>query len=284
MSLGVAAAAAAGGLLAAALGWAFGVEPYRVRQTRLRLVCRRLPPEFEGFTLLQLSDLHMAHMGRRERQLARLVRGLRPDLVALTGDLAYDGVAARQILQIVEGAQPRLGTYAVSGNADVRHPLLWDGVVRALERGGVRLMRNEHTVLCRAGARITIAGVEDPHSGLDDLNHALSGAPDGCFTLLLAHSPAIAHPAVEMGVDAVLCGHTHGGQLVLPVAGPLLTRSGYGTDLASGLFRGGALTQVVGTDAGDTQVYVSRGVGTSFLPLRLLCPPEVTLVELHRAG
>ncbi len=249
---------------------------------RRQVPCPRLPPEFEGFTILQLSDLHMMHTGRRERIIRRLVRDLRPDIVALTGDLTQDEAAARELAGIVRAAGAREGMFAISGNADVRYPLVWEGVKRVLRDEGIAVLENGHRVLRRGGSAIVVAGVDDPHTGLDDLRAALYGAPQDVFTLLLAHSPSIIAAAVEAGCDLVLSGHTHGGQIVLPGYGPLLTRSGYGKRLSSGLFSGERLGRIIGTDPGRTRLYISRGIGSSFLPLRLLCRPEVTLFRLMR--
>ncbi len=262
--------------------YAVFVEAFWVRLTRLRLECPRLPIEFEGFTILQISDLHMGNLGRRERGAHRAAYGLKPDITVLTGDLAFHDVAARDLMKIVRGAGAKEGTFAISGNSDVRHPVEWAAVKRVLTTEGVQLLENQHVVMERSGARIVVAGVDDPHTGLDDLPQALNGAPRDAFTLLLAHSPAIAVPAIEMGMDVVLSGHTHGGQLVLPFIGPLMTRSGHGKDLASGLFKGSKLRRIVEVDPGITQLYISRGIGASFLPMRFLCPPEVTLIELAR--
>lgn len=259
-------------------------EAFAVQLVRLKLSCPHLPEPFRGFRILQISDLHMSKMGFRERRMARLVRGLNPDIVALTGDLAADEVSARELAGIVHGASPGLGAFAISGNADVRYPQAWAGVKRVLRDEGIIMLENQHRVLERGGTRLVLAGVEDPHTGLDDLPAALDGAPAGAFTILLAHSPAIILPAVDRHVDLMLSGHTHGGQLVIPGFGPLLTRSGYGAQLSSGLFRGKKLAKVISNHPGHTQVYISRGLGHSLLPIRLLCRPEVTLFELSQSG
>jgi|YNPMSStandDraft_2_1061718.scaffolds.fasta_scaffold01528_4 hypothetical protein len=272
LAVGLAAAVALVALMAA--------QAYSPSLVRRRVVCPRLPAAFEGFRILQLSDLHMTHLGRRERAIGRIVRGLRPDVVVLTGDLTQDEAAARELAGIVRGAGAMEGAFAISGNADVRYPLVWAGVKRVLRDAGITVLENEHRLLRREEALMVLAGVEDPHTGLDDLRAALDGAPAGAFVLLLAHSPSIIVAAVEAGCDLVLSGHTHGGQIVLPAYGPLLTRSGYGKRLSSGLFGGERLARIIRMDPGDTQVYISRGIGSSFLPLRLLCRPEVTLFEL----
>lgn len=269
--------------VAAALAiYATAYEPFAICLRRLRLTCPRLPAEFDGFTILQLSDLHMSKMGRRERRVTRMIRDLSPDILAITGDLAFDDVSGRQLAAMALGARPREGAFAISGNADVRHPESYAGVRRVMREAGIRFLENEHVILRRGGASIVIAGVDDPHSGRDNLGRAVEGAPDDRFMLLLSHTPAIIVAAIEVGADVVLSGHTHGGQLALPFIGPLYTRSGHGRGLAAGLLGSESLRKVIGVDPERTQVYVSRGIGSSFLPLRFLAPPEIALLELRR--
>lgn len=246
--------------------------------------CPRLPESFDGFTVLQISDVHMEKMGLRERRVARLIRGLTPDVVAITGDLAGDGPSGEALAQIALESQPRLGVFAISGNSDVRHPEQYREVQAAMRSLGVVFLENEHRALERGGEKFVLAGVEDPHTGLDDLNKALEGAPPGAFIFLLAHAPSIAIPAIEKGVDCVISGHTHGGQLALPFLGPLFTRSGHGKALAAGHVYGQKLKDAVEVDPGVTQIYVSRGIGASFLPVRFLSPPEVAIFTLRRAS
>lgn len=281
MSLWLTGAAAVGVALAL---YATLYEPFAIRLRRLRLVCPRLPAGLDGFTILQLSDLHMSKTGRRERRVARLIRGLSPDIVAITGDLAFDDVAGRDLARMALEARPRHGVYAISGNADVRHPDYFAGVQRVMREAGVRFLENEHVVLSRNGDRLIVAGVDDPHTGRDDLSRAVLDAPPDTFLVLLAHTPAIAVGAIEVGADVVLSGHTHGGQLALPFIGPLYTRSGHGKGLAAGLVGGTKLRNTIGVEPGATQIYVSRGIGSSFLPLRFLAPPEVALIRLARPG
>ena len=253
--------------------YATAYEPFAIRLRRLRLNCPRLPTEFDGFTILQLSDLHMSKMGRRERRVTRMIRDLSPDILAITGDLAFDDVSGRQLAAMALGARPREGAFAISGNADVRHPGFYAGVRRVMREAGIRFLENEHVMLRRGGASIVIAGVDDPHSGRDDLGRAVEGAPDDRFTLLLSHTPAIIVAAIEVGADVVLSGHTHGGQVVLgEFARITFTPAAMASPYLAGLYHHGA-----------SQMYVSRGIGTVGVPVRVNCPPELTRIVLKPA-
>jgi predicted MPP superfamily phosphohydrolase len=145
------------------------------------------------------------------------------------------------------------------------------GLCAALARAGATVLRNAWATVRARGAALHLVGVDDAHSGRDDLHRALAGLPLGGPRLLLSHSPDILPQAVARGLRAILAGHTHGGQVVLPLAGALTTATRVRLPRPSGLirWRGAA-------------IYVSRGVHGAF-PLRLNCPPEVTLVELQPA-
>lgn len=263
------------------IAYAAGFEAYHVRLKHITMRCRRLPKAFDGFTVLQLTDLHLDIYGRRERRMHRITRGLKPDIVAVTGDLAYDGKAAEVLSMVVTDAEAKTGAYAISGNSDLRYPEYYAEVQKVMKAAGIVFLENQHIILERDGQKIILVGVDDPHTGMDDLHQALEGAPKDTFIFLLAHSPALAIGAIEMGVDCMISGHTHGGQLSLPFIGPLFTRSGHGKGLAYGHRYGTELKEIVEIDPGNLQIYVSRGVGSSFLPIRFLSPPEVTLFTLR---
>jgi predicted MPP superfamily phosphohydrolase len=158
-----------------------------------------------------------------------------------------------------------------------------------LRARGLTVLLNENTSLCLHGTGVTIAGVDDPYYGFADLDEALAGAPlHDVFTVLLAHSPQIAAPAARAGVDLMLSGHTHGGQVRLPLLGPLKTQNSLGRKMDHGMFDRERLSRVLGRDpGGDMVTYVSRGIGTATFPgvslaPRLLCRPEVALLTLRR--
>ncbi|MCS6884626.1 MAG: hypothetical protein NZ558_04290, partial [Blastocatellia bacterium] len=138
---------------------------------------------------------------------------------------------------------------------------------------GIRILRNSHERLERNGAAIYLIGVDDPHLWMDDLKKALRGVPADACKILLAHSADIWEEAVRSGVDLILSGHTHGGQVRLPLLGALIANTRkIPRAYAAGLF-----------DLTDhTQLFVNRGLGHSTLPLRFLCRPQVAIVTLRK--
>jgi hypothetical protein len=124
--------------------------------------------------------------------------------------------------------------------------------------------------------------VDDAFSGCDDLESAMSGIPEGLPTILLTHSPDILMRLAGRAPDLILAGHTHGGQIRFPFIGALWLHSRYRLRISQGYFGADMLSRLSGGNVGAVQMYVSRGLGGSGIRSRLLCPPEIALITLHR--
>jgi predicted MPP superfamily phosphohydrolase len=265
------------------LAWfAFWIEPHRLQLTHQRLHS----PQLAGATplrVLQFGDLHIEGVTARERRFVELVAAHRPDLIVFTGDFlstSYldDPEAHAACRWVLSQLNAPLGVLVVSGSPAVdREP-----TVAALLAGlPVRWLRDERIRIAHQGHTLEIAGVSCTHRPFVDaprmrevLDHARA-AGERPFTILLYHSPDLAPDAAEAGVDLMLSGHTHGGQVRLPFYGALVTASLYGK-----AFEAGRIT------LGDLTLYVSRGLGlegTAGPRVRFLCPPEVVLWELEGA-
>ena len=247
-------------------------EPFQLTVERAEVRLRRLPPELEGLRVVHLSDIHHGPLTSREQveRAVEVANGLRPDVVALTGDyVSHEREYVAPCAEMLGRLRARCGVYAVLGNHDN-----WvdPGLVKDLFRAeGIRVLTNEGMRFEHRGASFWLAGVDDTMVGLEDLPLALAGSRAEEMKLLLAHNPVILRRAARSGVDLVLSGHTHGGQVTLR---PERSASGrVRRRILRGLGR-----------RGETQIYVTRGVGTVVLPLRYGCRPEVTLLRLRRAG
>lgn len=252
-------------------GYGFYLEPRWLATPVVEVTLEDLPPGLDGLRIVLISDLHVGpHLGPADvERVVAASNALEPDLVVLLGDIvAYDPADAA----VVAAGAPRLvaplGVYAVAGNHD--YFVDQTTVARLLEAAGVRVLRNAGLPLERQGARLWLAGVDDLRRGRPDLASALAGAAPGDVPVLLTHNPMLAHPAAALGVPLVLAGHTHGGQVQLPVVGPLLLPIP-DRRLAEGLVALGA-----------TQVYITRGVGVGTPPARLGARPEIPLIILRR--
>lgn len=230
---------------------------------------RHLPQKFEGYTIVQLSDIHHGSLVEAAHIQAAVetVNQLEPDLVVLTGDyVTHSRAYIEPCAELLGHLRARDGVFAVLGNHD-----FWtdaEFIVRALTKHQVELLRNTHTHLHRDGQSLALVGVDDPTVQQDDLRKALRGVHVGAPTILLSHNPRLVRRAARLGIDLVLSGHTHGGQIRLsprqrPPQRFLRFCRGHG-------------------QFGQTQIYVNRGLGTVIVPVRYQCPPEITVIELHR--
>ena len=267
--LGLAGAAVV--LAGAAAAYAFLVEPRWLQVTRTRISIRGLPAPLEGLRIALLTDLHAG--GGASLKVAaracRLAMRERPHLIALTGDLAHDDAPDfRRVMRALDCLDAPLGVYAVPGNHDYTVGIgKWRSAVR--ERP-IRDLTNDAVTLVVDGARLCVAGVDDRSCGDPSLG-ALPPPDTRDVTILLAHDPDQAERSRRAydDVDLVLSGHTHGGQVRLPLVGALVNPADRDDLYEEGLRR-----------RPWTQVYVSRGVGTVHLPVRFLCRPEVAILEL----
>lgn len=243
-------------------------EPYLLRLERHEIRLARLPRELDGLRVVQLSDIHHSPFTGREQveRAIELANSLEPDIVALTGDyVSHEREYAAPCAEMMGRLRARCGVYAVLGNHD--HWTDAQLVTDLFRAEGIRVLINEGLHFEQGGAAFWLAGVDDTMVGQEDLSLALAGSRSDEMKLLLAHNPVILRRAARAGVDLVLSGHTHGGQVTLRSE-----RSASGRPrrrLLKGLGR-----------QGNTQIYVSRGLGTVVLPIRYGCPPEVSLLEL----
>lgn len=200
-----------------------------------------------------------------------------PDLVLLGGDLV-DRTAAEvdDLVAELERLHAPLGVYAVWGNNDHERFRDLQRFAGALQAAGVRVLDNRGV---RLRDDLYLAGIDDLTRGRPDPGAALDGRPPGTATLLLAHNPDVL-PELPPGVDLTLCGHTHGGQICLPLIGPVVTGSHYGRRFAHGWVSARPRGDAVSGNERANRGYVSRGLGTSTLPFRLACPAELTVLEL----
>lgn len=275
--------AALGGTALGLLAYAVGIEPYAIETVRLDIHVPRLPISFDGYTIYQISDLHTSQTGRRERWLARTLESLPPaDLVAVTGDLVHTARGIAPFLTLAQSFKAHDGAYAIFGNSEHKNGVRPHQFAATLKQNGIIPLLNSHTLLTRGGDILALVGVDDPVSDKDCMAQALDGvSPDTC-TLLLMHSPDGIAEAVCRGVDLTLCGHTHGGQVSLPLIGAPYTHSLLGRRMSHGYYAGKKLRRVIGIRPGRTQLYVTRGLGVSGLALRFLTRPELTIITIRQ--
>lgn len=246
-----------------------------VEVTTLPLALPRLPEEFHGYRLAQISDFHIGTWLTREHlaEAVDLVNQLEPDVVAITGDLVtFDPERfAPDLIEVLSRLAPKDASLAVMGNHDHwSDPKL---VRQIFKEAGIIDLSNDVYTLKRGSARLFFAGVDDYYDGLDRLDQVLGRLPGDETAILLAHEPDFADVSAKTGrFDLQISGHTHGGQINLPVLGPpFLPR--YGRKYPSGLYHVNGMVQ-----------YTNRGLGTAEMQIRYKCSPEITLFILQTKG
>lgn len=251
-------------------------EPNNIQIERQIITIKNLSQSFDGVKIVQLSDFHSWWFGPREKKVLKILEELNPDFVFITGDFVdpiTKFVTDRDLSSVkifwqrlVKQYENRL--FAVLGNHDSLP------VKNSLVISGIQILDNKHEkIFYKEDINgVYLIGVDDPWTGRDDLPKAMKGVEENQPKILLAHGPEIIDKAVKEKIDLVLAGHTHGGQVNIPVLGRLIQPlSKYGKRYTKGLFK-----------IEDTYLYVNRGVGTSFFPIRFDSPPEITLIELRR--
>lgn len=237
---------------------------------RVEISLKRLPKKLDGLRIVHLSDIHHSPFTGLEhiKRTVKIANRLKPDVFILTGDyVSHETEYIAPVAEVLGTLKAEFGTYACLGN----HDHWTDGaLVTHLLRGeGIKVLINEGFRFEARGAAFWLGAVDDHMAAEVDLPAAMRGAFPDEMKLLLAHNPIILRQAARAEIDLVLSGHTHGGQVKMKAREQekrLLPRR----KLSSGLH-----------SRRDTQIYITRGIGTVVLPVRYQCPPEISLLELH---
>lgn len=240
--------------------------------TKYTVSSSRIPEGFDGFRIVQISDLHNTAFGKDNCRLLGDIRALSPDIIVITGDIVQAS-PKEKALQFARQAVEIAPTYYVSGNHEYRmdHETLF----AELQEIGVHVLQNQSVSLEKNGERIRLAGVEDPvfdtKTSLEE--KLLPLLQEEAYTILLSHRPELFDSYVHCGVDLVFTGHAHGGQFRLPFIGGLyVPNQGIFPKYDAGIFT-----------SGKTNMIISRGLGNSAFPIRLFNRPEIVAVTLKNA-
>ena len=260
-------------LIAALIAWA-AIDSRNIDVTRFTV--SGAPEAFSGFKIVQISDLHNAEFGTDNQKLIDILKSEAPDAIVITGDLID---ARRTNTEIAESFARRCmeiaDCYYVPGNHEARLDGIYDAFESALIADGVNVLRNGSVRIRKEMNAIRIIGVDDPafakaSDAITNLDAALEALSSDDFTILLAHRPELIDEYSKWGIDLVLSGHAHGGQIRLPGIGGLYAPGqGFFPRYTSGNYT-----------VGDTEIIVSRGIGNSAFPLRVNDRPEVVIVTL----
>ncbi len=249
--------------------WMRFIEPNIIKIEKLNFNFE----SFEGkFSALHLTDLHSKSFGRKEKEILKIIDKTQPDFIFLTGDIV-DWITKdldscyifwQELVQKNKGR-----VFAVLGNHEHRNPQFLK-IVSLLSQSEIKVLDNEWKEIKVDEASFYLIGVDDPHLGFDDLGKAMIGLPENSIKILLAHSPEIFRKTENQGIDIILTGHTHGCQINIPFICDKIIPLKYDKQYRAGLF-----------EKNGTFLYVNRGIGETFLPLRLNAFPEATLLKIN---
>lgn len=267
-------------ILAGSIIWSnehISVEKYSVE-------FERLPEEFDGFKIAQVSDLHNATLGKEHSRLIKAIKKSSPDIIVLTGDMIDSySTDIENSIDFIKQAVDIAPCYYVPGNHEARLTNEYPVFAEKISALGVKILENAETFIEKEnGSKIQIAGVIDPmfvpHCDVSHFEGIMKGYLDEIsdydgFTLLLAHRPEILKVYAEKGVDLVLSGHTHGGQVRIPFIGAIYCpNQGIFPEYSDGFY-----------SLDDTVMFISRGMGSSSFPVRIFNPPQLVIITLEHA-
>jgi hypothetical protein len=280
------------GLVGAAIFvWGF-LEARRLRLGEAKLLAPGLPAQLEGLRILHLSDLHLSREDGLVERIAGLAGQARADVVFITGDIVHRRRGMKGASELLNHLSSLAPVFVAPGNSDnlvkkkagayPASAAVWlVNEARPLGRFSEAWALEESSPEC-AGRSNThdlcwIAGANDAFGGKDDLPTTLRSVPEGAFLILLSHSPDIILRDGARRANIIFAGHTHGGQVRFPIVGPVITHTDVPRSFSSGVhYLGGSACG----EGSRTVLVVSRGAGTTRLPIRLLCPPEMTVWTL----
>jgi hypothetical protein len=247
-------------------------ENNKIGITKLEMNFKTLPADFDGYTILHISDLHNKEFGKNQKRLVSQIIAVDPDLIVITGDIIdsrdYNEEISLSLLTQIQSIAP---IYFVTGNHEARSHQ-FDSLAEQLKET-TKVLRNESNHLKLNNSEILIIGVDDPAFGNEAIDQVLNRMTDEInnnFTILLSHRPELLNTYAKGAIDLVFSGHAHGGQIRLPIFGGLVAPN-------QGLlpkYTNGVYTE------GNTRMVISRGLGNSIFKQRIFNRPELVVVTL----
>lgn len=274
----------------------------RLTTSNYSLAFDSLPEKFDGFKIVQVSDLHNARFGKDQRKLMTAIKAAQPDMIAITGDL-FHTAHRKNAYSFLEQAAKLAPCYYVSGNHEQRFADYFIAIKPQLEALGARVLDDEHVTVARGGAEISVIGLSDPsfHHTIppekltDEKLSRLAGTKRDRFTVLLSHRPELYRIYARHNIALTLTGHAHGGQVRIPFArkGLYAVHQGWFPEYTEGIFVEDHTNMLNFRAAGNQKdtlslpddcsvMVVSRSLGNSTYYPKINDPPELVVVELRK--
>lgn len=243
-----------------------------IKIERLSLTINNLPNNFKSFKIAHISDIHSKDYGEKEKKALEYLKQEKPDYIFITGDIVdwttKNITACQGFWQDLAKAFPGK-VFAVWGNHDHRNTR-FKSIEGAVKESGIQVLENEARKIEINGEFIYLIGSDDPHENYDNIEKIADTLKGNSVKILIAHSPEIFRKIKDKDIDLTLVGHTHGGQVDIPYLVDLVLPLKYDKKYKKGLFQ-----------EGSSYMYVNRGVGETFLPLRFNAPPEIAFITLQ---
>ncbi|UFU00869.1 metallophosphoesterase [Radiobacillus kanasensis] len=257
--------------------YAHEIEPKMLKIHSEKLMSPKIPNSYNGFKIIQFSDTHVGFHFSLEQlnQLVQQINKLEPDLVVFTGDLVdkpHTYEWNQTIINTLQGISSKQGKYWIYGNHD--HGGYGTEIVKeTMEAAGFITLQNNHTLITNEhGDQIALSGLDDMMLGKPNIEQTVQGIDESLYSVLLVHEPDFADISKDYPVDVQLSGHSHGGQIQIPLIGYLYTPA-YAEKYVEGKYT---------FEERPMELFVSRGIGTTRVPYRFLCKPEITVFTLNR--
>ncbi|MFA1818728.1 metallophosphoesterase [Virgibacillus oceani] len=265
---------AVAGLSGTTYYYAREIEPSSLYINENVIASPSIPPAFNQFKIVQFSDTHLGFQYTLDQlnELVRTINDLQPDMIVFTGDLVDEPHLYHwdnRLIDILRSLQAQYGKYWIYGNHD-HGGYGTEIVLDVMEQAAFTLLKNSHTLIEKENAMFILAGIDDVLLGKPDVQEALHNVNPDAFTILLAHEPDYADKTIDFPVDIQLSGHSHGGQIRLPFFGDVYTPA-YAEKYVEGKYT---------IQNGKLDLYVNKGIGTTRVPYRFLCQPEIHLFTL----
>lgn len=264
------------------VGYFFYVETNDIVITTQEIQDFELQEVLGKLRVIQISDLHIKKIGSREKRLISLINKINPNIIFITGDFVSRNEGITPCIEVLKQITEKHLVVAIFGNSDHYHKdkaIDTELLVKGMEEIGMKVLVNESLKLTVKGTipatnhSLYVVGLDDNYLWYDNIFKAMNNVPEDSPKILLAHCPNIIEKINTKGINLVLSGHSHGGQIVLPLVGALTTSAPCNAKkkFISGLY-----------NDGSSNLYVNRGIGTGGkIPMRLFCKPEITLFKFN---
>lgn len=249
----------------------YAYRPPKIKVENVDIYIKNLPEDFNNFTIAQISDLHKGETVETWliEKTVKETNKLKPDCIVITGDIANNIEELDKCLKILDKLKAQYGIYAVMGNWERSFGI--QKVKTLFMQSKIKLLSNESVILKKKSASIYLVGLDDDGGIGNNINKTFNKLDNKRIKILLNHNPYIVANInkTDQQIDLILSGHTHGGQIIYPILGPVRVPKAFGLKFISGLYK-----------HNNTQLYINRGIGVVHFPYRINCPPEITLINL----